>query len=153
MQTCCLCALLHRLVVYLHYCADFSFILCCWIDLLFLYCCANLLFICTVVHICCLFLQLFRLVVYLYCWTNVFCMLFSPFQHLLLFLIRTCTVLFINCKICFVLPWSTNEPNINRSRRGRDGMVVWFATTSAISDYQWVRMPLMARCTRYYIMW
>ena len=28
-----------------------------------------------------------------------FVMFFSPFQHLLLFLIRTCTVLFINCKL------------------------------------------------------
>jgi hypothetical protein len=54
-------------------------------------------------------------------------MLFSPFQHLSLFLIRICVALLINCKICFVLPWSTNVPNINRALRGRDRMVVFFS--------------------------
>jgi hypothetical protein len=58
-------------------------------------------------------------------------MLVSPFQHLSRFLIRICVALVINCKSCFVLPWSTNVPNINRGLRGRGRMVVCFTTIIA----------------------
>jgi len=47
--------------------------------------------------------------------------------------------------------------NINlRGRRGRDRMVVGFTTTRTSSAYHLklrVRIPLMAMCTRYNIMW
>ena len=38
-----------------------------------------------------------------------------------------------------------------KGRRGHDRMLVVFTTTCAISAYRqlWVRIPLMARCTRY----
>ena len=40
-------------------------------------------------------------------------------------------------------------------RRDRDRMVVGFTTTCAISSYHqlWIQTPLIARCTRYNIMW
>jgi hypothetical protein len=98
-------ALLYRLVGYLH-------------------CCTYLLFIFA------------ALPTYLFCWTNVLCLCcFSPFQLVFLFLIRMCVALFINCKFCFILPWSTNAPNLNRGLRGRDPIIVWLITSCAISDY------------------
>ena len=55
--------------------------------------------------------------------------------------------------------WLANRPNwyISREyRRGRDRVIVGYTTTYAISVYHhkrcWVRISLMARCTRYNIM-
>jgi hypothetical protein len=124
-QTCCLFALFYRfVVVYLYCCRNWLFSY-CRIDLLFLCYCTDLLLTSVAFPTCCLFLLLNKRAVF---------MLFSPFQHLSLFLIRICVALLINCKIKFVLPWSTNAPNINRGLRGRDRVVVWFIITCVISD-------------------
>ena len=42
---------------------------------------------------------------------------------------------------------------VNGDRHGSDRMVVGFTTTCAIIKKLWVETPLIARCTRYNIMW
>ena len=62
-------------------------------------------------------------------------MLFSPFQHLSLFLIMIYVDLSLHGKIYVVFFLSTNAPNINMDLHCRDRMVDWSTTTCAISDY------------------